>query len=243
MKMARKSLTLVNVGPVITESSSAWKNPCASLFSRRSDGQMPRSPARRITEDVNLNTGRARLFRSSFECELRCRDQMCFYISQTRIVGLQGFRAAALEQGDRRGRGANLLAAKHRERIGAGRADNKVVGGQSRHQLQHALRRLQTAFVRHGMRSLYYLNTPTRNGVSITCHDEAFEIALPVVFERFCHRSRCFAGADHDSTTARWCGQELRHAQRRLCGRNRSVEHVLQQAIDVEFAMGVAAAR
>ena len=46
MTMARKSLTLVSVGPVTTESPSASKKPWPSLSSRRSRGVMPCAQAR-----------------------------------------------------------------------------------------------------------------------------------------------------------------------------------------------------
>src|SRR5207249_648203 len=43
---ARKSFTLVNVGPVTTESPSASKKPCPSLSARLSFGLMPFAQAR-----------------------------------------------------------------------------------------------------------------------------------------------------------------------------------------------------
>ncbi len=46
MRMARKSLTLVSVGPVITESPSAVKKLCASLLPSMSLGRMPSDQAR-----------------------------------------------------------------------------------------------------------------------------------------------------------------------------------------------------
>jgi hypothetical protein len=46
IRMARKSFTLVSVGPVITESPSAWKNVCASLFASMSLGRRPSRHAR-----------------------------------------------------------------------------------------------------------------------------------------------------------------------------------------------------
>ena len=46
MTMARKSLTLVSVGPVTTESPSASKKPWPSLSARLSLGLMPSAQAR-----------------------------------------------------------------------------------------------------------------------------------------------------------------------------------------------------
>ena len=46
IRMARKSLTLVSVGPVTSESPSAWKKPWPSLSARRSFGRMPSAQAR-----------------------------------------------------------------------------------------------------------------------------------------------------------------------------------------------------
>jgi hypothetical protein len=45
MRIARKSLTFVSVGPVTIESPSAPKNPCPSLLSRLSLGRMPLAQA------------------------------------------------------------------------------------------------------------------------------------------------------------------------------------------------------
>src|SRR5438552_5351141 len=46
IRTALKSFTLVKVGPVITESPSASKNPCPSLSARLSFGLMPLAQAR-----------------------------------------------------------------------------------------------------------------------------------------------------------------------------------------------------
>ena len=46
IRMARKSFTLVNVGPVITESPNASKKPCPSLLARLSSGRRPSAQAR-----------------------------------------------------------------------------------------------------------------------------------------------------------------------------------------------------
>ena len=52
-RIARKSLTLVRVGPVTTESPSASKNECASLASRNACGASPRRAARASVSGVH----------------------------------------------------------------------------------------------------------------------------------------------------------------------------------------------
>ena len=55
--MARKSLTLVSVGPVTTESPSDWKKPCPSLSARRRLGFVPCAPRARERVGREIRAG------------------------------------------------------------------------------------------------------------------------------------------------------------------------------------------
>ena len=94
-------------------------------------------------------------------------------------------------------------------------AEREIVRAEGLRQSEDARRGRAATGVRHRMRRLDHLDRPRRHAVAVAGHDEAFEGARPMIFDRLRHARRRLAGAhDHGAARGRR-GQMRRHVARR----------------------------